>query len=118
MASRYIARKYGDQTGTRSRASSVVSDSYSRASSLVNIFDDVGFILIFYKRFEKHSHLMPEEYLWPHPHVVLHQYPTHMRDHGLPPQTTTHHTKHLMNLTKTSTAQEHPMTEIQCSLTL
>jgi len=35
MASRYIARKYGDQTGTRSRASSVVSDSYSRASSQV-----------------------------------------------------------------------------------
>ena len=36
MASRYIARRYGEQTGNRSRASSVVSESTSRASSQVN----------------------------------------------------------------------------------
>eukprot|EP00090_Calanus_glacialis_P020379 TRINITY_DN31359_c0_g1_i1.p1 TRINITY_DN31359_c0_g1~~TRINITY_DN31359_c0_g1_i1.p1 ORF type:complete len:193 (-),score=21.83 TRINITY_DN31359_c0_g1_i1:24-602(-) len=35
MASRYIARRYGEQTGNRSRASSVVSESTSRASSQV-----------------------------------------------------------------------------------
>jgi len=35
MASRYIARRYGEQQGSRSRASSVVSESTSRASSQI-----------------------------------------------------------------------------------
>jgi len=35
MASRYIARRYGEQAGSRSRASSVVSESTSRASSQI-----------------------------------------------------------------------------------
>ena len=45
MASRYIARKYGDSSEARSRTSSVVRESSSRATSQVSIIVS-SFLLI------------------------------------------------------------------------
>ena len=86
MASRYIARRYGETSESRSRASSSVRESSSRATSQVGISSPKATISFLFCRFATTYHFTPEELQLPN----LAAPPLHQTEPGPADHLTTH----------------------------